>query len=142
MKHLLSILILLSSVSVVEANTTNLNCKYKNHYYNDWDREIYGLTTIDEAAQTSINFSIIEDNGDFTFDTNYETDWEWTYGYGFFDYVTEGEYHFKVIVNNKYRSIKLNRFDGNLTFLTGFTDDDNKYQWKVSYVCKKAEQLF
>ena len=129
-------------MSAVEANTTNLNCEYKKHYYRDWDREEYGMTKVDEDTQTSINFSIIENNGDYSFETNYLTDWEWTYGNKFLDYVTEGEYHFKVIVGNKYRSIKLNRYDGELYFLTGFTDDDNRYQWKVSFKCKKAEQLF
>mgnify|MGYP001470936455 FL=1 len=142
MKHLLSIFILLSSVSLAEANTTNLNCNYKNHYYRNWDMNEYGMTKVDEDTQPSINFTIIENNGNYNFDTNYIADWEWTYDNEFEDYHTEGEYHFRVEVKNKYRSIKLNRFDGNLTFLTGYTDDQNKYQWKVSFVCKKAEQLF
>ena len=102
----------------------------------------YGMTKVDEDTQPSINFTIIENNGNYNFDTNYLADWEWTYDNEFKDYHTEGEYHFRVQVKNKYRSIRLNRFDGNLTFLTGYTDDQNKYQWKVSFVCKKAEQLF
>ena len=76
------------------------------------------------------------------FNTTYRADWEWTVEADYTSNVSESEYNFKFLVGNKYKSIRLNRFDGNLYFLTGFTDDDNKYQWKVSYNCKKADQKF
>ena len=60
MKHLLSIFILLSSVSLAEANTTNLNCNYKNHYYRNWDMNEYGMTNVDEDTQPTINFTILQ----------------------------------------------------------------------------------
>ena len=130
------------NILFAEDGRINLLCKYENNYYRNWDQKEFGRTVISDEAQKSITFTIIKKIDKIYFNTTYRADWEWTTEADYTSNVSESEYNFKFLAGNKYKSIRLNRFDGNLYFLTGFTDDDNKYQWKVSYNCKKAEQKF
>ena len=145
MKKLLGIVVLgllWCNVGFTEEEKINLLCKYENNYYRNWDQGEFGKIVINDEAQQSINFTIIKLQDNYFFSTSYRTDWDWTNDAEYSHKVTEGEYVFKYLAGNKYRSIRLNRFDGSLFFLTGFTNDDGKYQWKVSFNCKKAQQKF
>ena len=123
----------------------NLLCKYENNYYRNWDQKEFGRISIYDDAQKSIKFTIIKSEDDYYFDTTYKSiDWSWTSNAVFTNLVTDSEYSFLFVdaVKKKYKSIKLNRFDGSMFFLTGNTEDDNKYQFKVNYKCEKVEQKF
>ena len=96
-----------------------------------------------DQAQSSINFSIIKDNQNYSFETNLSYHWDWVENAKKFeDIVNEGEYQFIAIDGSKYLLIKLNRFDGRLEVMSGYTNDENKYQWKESFSCQKTEQKF
>lgn len=127
----------------VNAEKTNLNCAYLNTYYQDWDEGKFGQTIVSDQAQSSINFSIIKDNQNYSFETNLSYHWDWVENAKKFeDIVNEGEYQFIAIDGSKYLLIKLNRFDGRLEVMSGYTNDENKYQWKESFSCQKTEQKF
>ena len=145
MKKLLGIIVLgllSSNVGFSDEIKTNLLCKYENHYYRNWDQGEFGTTVINETRQDSITFTIMELENNYGFDTSYRTDWDWTVNAEYSHNVTETQYNFYYLLGTKYRTVRLNRFDGSLFFLTGYTNDNDKYQWKVSYSCQKAEQKF
>ena len=144
MKKLLGILVLglLLSSKVYAEEKINLICKYLNSYYVSWDQGMFGETIVDESRQDSINFSIVKSNMQNRFETNFLTDWDWIGGSKIQDSTSDGEYKFLMNKDNQYMVIKLNRYDGNLEFKKGYTDDDGKYSLKDNYKCKTAVQQY
>jgi len=122
---------------------TNLLCNYLNTYYHDWDQQKFGETIVSDQAQKSINFTIIENNQKYNFETNLMYNWSWVENAKKFqDIVNDGEYNFVANDGTKYLLINLNRYDGRLEIIMGYSNDKNRYQFKESYVCKKTEQKF
>lgn len=144
MKKLLMIIFLgLFWSGSANAERTNLNCSYLNTYYQDWGKGKFGETIVSDQVQKTINFTLIKANQKFGFETNLLYNWSWIENAKKFeDEVSEGEYKFLAKENNRYIMIKLNRFNGLLEAVSGYTNDENKYQWKESFSCKKAEQKF
>lgn len=90
-----------------------------------------------------MNFTIIKNNQKYNFETNLLYNWSWVENAKKFqDIVNDGEYNFVADDGTKYLLIKLNRYDGRLEIIMGYSNDENRYQFKESYVCKKTEQKF
>ena len=142
-KLFLSILFTLVLIGSASAERINLVCSYLNTYYQDWDEGKFGQTIVSDQTQSVINFSILKENQNYGFETNLLYNWDWIKNSKKFDdIVNEGEYKFIAKDNSKYLLIRLNRFDGSLEILSGYTNDDNKYQWKETFYCIKAQQKF
>ena len=144
MKKLLVIVVLglLFSGNAYAEEKTKLICTYMNTFYQNWDQGDFGQTIVSEDAQPSIYFNFSNNPKIHRFETNLSTNWEWIAGGKFEKISTDGEHQFMTIVEDKYMSIILNRYDGLLTFLLGYTNDENKYQWRETFKCKKAVQKF
>tara|TARA_B100001769_G_C21580989_1_gene328575 strand:- start:65 stop:502 length:438 start_codon:yes stop_codon:yes gene_type:complete len=145
MKKLLGIIFcsFFITISASSDERTNLICVYVETYYQDWDEGKFGQSVTLDDAQKSINFSILRDSDNYGFDTNKLGNWEWVKNVkSFDDIVSDGEYKFIAVDGVKYMLINLNRFDGNLEFILGYTNDDNKYQWKETFSCEKAKAKF
>ena len=119
-----------------------LLCSYKQTYYHNWDQNMFGEIIEDGVAQKSIFFSIIKSNKNFSFETDFLTNWDWISGAKIVDTVTDKKYHFKFTKKNKYMVVSLNRYTGSLLFTKGYTDDQNRYLYSDEYHCKKAKQKF
>ena len=140
---LLTILFTLVLIGSASAERINLVCSYLNTYYQDWDEGKFGQTIVSDQTQSVINFSILKENQNYDFETNLLYNWDWIKNSKKFDdIVNEGEYKFIAKDNSKYLLIRLNRFDGRLEILSGYTNDDNKYQWKETFYCIKTQQKF
>ena len=144
MKKLLGIVVLglLLSGNAYAEEKTKLICSYMNTFYQNWDSGDFGQTIVSEDAQPSIYFNFSNNPKIPLFETNLSTNWSWIEGGKFEKISTDGEHQFITIVGDKYMSIILNRYDGLLTFLSGYTNDNNKYQWRETFKCKKAVQKF
>lgn len=144
MKKFISILVLCLLLGEnAYAKKINLVCSYLNTYYQDWDEGKFGQTIVSDQTQSVINFSILQEGQNYGFETNLLYNWDWIKNAKKFDdIVNEGEYKFVAKENSKYLLIRLNRFNGRLEIMSGYTNDDNKYQWKENFSCTKSQQKF
>ena len=145
MKKLLGIMVLgLLWCNVSFSKEAQLTCEYVETYYRNWDNKQYGEILQDEEAVKSIFFKIIKgENNLYGFKTNmYLFNWEAVEGGNFSSNIDNDNYSFYKLKNKTYISIKINRYNGILTYTTGHTNDDSRYLIQYWYNCKKAEQKF
>ncbi|WP_440928730.1 hypothetical protein [Candidatus Pelagibacter sp.] len=141
-KLFFTIILSIFLISNTYAEKTNLICNYVETFYQDWDEGKYGQTIVSDSAQSSINFKIYNTTR-YWFETSFRTNWDWVEGAErFVGFKKEEEYFFYAESNSKYMDIRLNRYDGKLDFVKGYTNDNRRYLWRDTYVCKKAEKKF
>ena len=126
------------------AEEIKLSCQYIKNYYQNWDQGEFGTTRFSHEMEGSEDLKIYfiikkHEDGSYGFETNMPATWikgQLT------SKVSDAEYIFKITEKNAYNMLTLDRFTGELIYLSGYHNDGGRYQWKDYYNCKKAEQKF
>ena len=143
-KFLIILVVILSWCNASFAEEIKLSCQYIKNYYQNWDQKEFGTTRfsheIEDREDLKIYFIINKhEDGSYGFTTNMPASWREG---PMTTEVNDAQYIFNITEKNSYDMVTLDRYTGELIYLSGHHNDDGKYQWKDYYNCKKAEQKF